>query len=117
MFRDVLYSTFCDEFEPLTPLPAGQLLHVASDKDSQRFASQVLNFVNNAIDDNDDDDHVSDDHDDDEEEGEERLILSVDRRQRFQEVLGWGGAFTDAAGINIASLSEGAQENLLRCAC
>lgn len=27
---------------------------------------------------------------------------------------GFGGAFTDSAGINILSLSKGAQDNLLR---
>lgn len=29
-------------------------------------------------------------------------------------MLGFGGAFTDAAGINIARLSQAAQENLMR---
>ena len=31
----------------------------------------------------------------------------------YQEVIGFGGAFTDAATINIKSLSEGAQQNLI----
>ena len=34
--------------------------------------------------------------------------------KKFQTVKGFGGAFTDAAGINIRNLSEGAQENLLQ---
>lgn len=33
---------------------------------------------------------------------------------KFQKILGVGGAFTDATGINIATLSKGAQENLIK---
>ena len=39
---------------------------------------------------------------------------SVDRSTVYQEMFGIGGAMTDAAGINIASLSQDAQDNLLR---
>ena len=40
--------------------------------------------------------------------------FSVDAKHHFQKMKGFGGAFTDAAGINIASLSSGAQDRLLR---
>ena len=40
--------------------------------------------------------------------------FSVDRRSQYQEILGIGGSFTDAAGLNIGSLSYGAQENLMK---
>lgn len=33
----------------------------------------------------------------------------------FQTVVGWGGAFTDAAAKNILDLSPDAQDRLLRC--
>ena len=33
--------------------------------------------------------------------------------ETFQEIIGFGGAFTDAATINIKSLSKGAQQNLI----
>ena len=40
--------------------------------------------------------------------------MTVNREERFQSVLGFGGAFTDAAGINIAKLDTDAQEALLQ---
>ena len=41
------------------------------------------------------------------------MRLSLNRSVRFQQIFGFGGAFTDAAGINIASLSEETQTKLL----
>lgn len=38
----------------------------------------------------------------------------MDVKAKKQKILGWGGAFTDATGINIHQLPQGAQENLLR---
>jgi glucosylceramidase len=40
--------------------------------------------------------------------------IRINADQKFQTILGWGGAFTDAAGINIDSLNEQLQEKLLR---
>jgi len=42
------------------------------------------------------------------------LDLLIVRSVKYQQLFGFGGAFTDAAGINIAKLSEAAQENLVR---
>lgn len=39
--------------------------------------------------------------------------ITVDPRLTYQEIYGFGGAFTDSAGINFASLSEGSQKKLL----
>ncbi|KAI1723625.1 glycosyl hydrolase family 30 TIM-barrel domain-containing protein [Ditylenchus destructor] len=41
------------------------------------------------------------------------LSISIDGSQQFQTIFGFGGAFTDAAGININSLSDAAQEVLM----
>lgn len=38
----------------------------------------------------------------------------INKEQVYQHITGWGGSFTDAAGINIASLSSPAQDKLLR---
>ncbi len=35
-------------------------------------------------------------------------------RGKHQKIVGYGGAFTDAAGINIADLPQAAQEKLIR---
>ena len=40
------------------------------------------------------------------------FVINVSKT--YQRILGFGGAFTDAAGINIESLSLKAKENLLR---
>ena len=38
----------------------------------------------------------------------------IDVSTTFQEMLGFGGAMTDAAGINIESLTQEAREKLLQ---
>lgn len=40
-------------------------------------------------------------------------MFTIDRKVRCQSMIGFGGAFTDSAGINILSLSKPAQDNLL----
>jgi len=40
--------------------------------------------------------------------------ITVDSSVRYQTILGFGGAFTDSAVINIASLSSATQDRLLR---
>ena len=41
------------------------------------------------------------------------VTISLNQSVRFQQIFGFGGAFTDAAGINIASLSEETQTKLM----
>ena len=41
------------------------------------------------------------------------LEILVNVNATFQSIIGFGGAFTDAAGINIQSLSANTQRNLL----
>ena len=42
------------------------------------------------------------------------VTISLDRDTKYQTILGFGGAFTDAAGINIAHLSNKTQETLVK---
>lgn len=42
------------------------------------------------------------------------LRLTIDPRQKYQKIRGFGGAMTDAAAINILSLSVATQDQLLR---
>lgn len=39
--------------------------------------------------------------------------VTVDGQMRYQKIIGFGGAFTDAAGINMNALSEKAHDALL----
>lgn len=41
------------------------------------------------------------------------VVLQINRDEEFQAVFGFGGSFTDAAGINILSLSEPVQKNII----
>uniref|UniRef100_A0A8R1V4Z2 Glucosylceramidase n=1 Tax=Pristionchus pacificus TaxID=54126 RepID=A0A8R1V4Z2_PRIPA len=40
--------------------------------------------------------------------------IKLDPRVSYQEIIGFGGAFTDAAGINIGSLSESTRDRLMQ---
>ena len=40
--------------------------------------------------------------------------MSINYNKTFQKIIGFGGAFTDAAGINILSLPVKAQKKLLQ---
>ncbi|XP_049270088.1 putative glucosylceramidase 4 [Rhipicephalus sanguineus] len=42
------------------------------------------------------------------------LLLVVDSSRKYQEVFGFGGAFTDATGINIKSLPTNMQDDILK---
>lgn len=39
-------------------------------------------------------------------------IITLNRNIRYQRILGFGGAFTDSAGINIFNISKASQEKL-----
>lgn len=45
---------------------------------------------------------------------EETNTLKIEEEDTLQEILGFGGAFTDAAGININSLTDDLQEQLMK---
>ena len=42
------------------------------------------------------------------------MVLEVNKNKTRQAITGFGGAFTDAAGINIASLPKAAQVKLIQ---
>lgn len=44
----------------------------------------------------------------------ETLEIEVDTTTAYQKIIGFGGAFTDATGLNILSLPEPMQEMILR---
>ena len=39
--------------------------------------------------------------------------ISIDENIKYQEVLGFGGAFTESAGYSLASLTEGIYNNII----
>jgi O-glycosyl hydrolase len=42
------------------------------------------------------------------------IVFTLNLTATYQKIWGFGGAFTDAAGINIDSLSLQTKENLMR---
>ncbi len=88
--------TYCDDADPISPEAAGQALVVTSDSAEKRFHREMLDFAP-----------------DDGGDGS-RFVFSVDRSRLYQHILGWGGAFTDSTGFNIAKLSTEAQDLLIR---
>ena len=90
-------STYCDDADPIERVPVGQALQVTSDRLQHRFDPRILEFANTDI-------------------PLDSPLLIVDRSIIKQRITGWGGAFTDAAAINIASLNQTTQDNLLRWA-
>lgn len=80
--------TFCDEYEPINNLmDVSAALVVTSDQASKRMEVNYVDF-NTEIDD------------------QERYEYILDESQTFQTILGFGGAFTDSAGINIHSMND-----------
>lgn len=47
--------------------------------------------------------------------GNNHIKIEIDVMSKYQKIEGFGGSFTDAAGINIKNLSSSAQLNLIRC--
>ncbi|XP_063240974.1 lysosomal acid glucosylceramidase-like [Bacillus rossius redtenbacheri] len=98
----VCNSTYCDTVQPITAqqLAGRTLRHYVSSKAGKRFSAMDMSF--------------SDSVENPAAGAESPLSFSVDRNQRHQEVLGFGGAITDSAGFNIKSLTATLQEQLLR---
>ena len=46
--------------------------------------------------------------------GDADVVIEIDRSRTFQKILGFGGAFTDAAGINLNLLKNKTRERLIR---
>ncbi|CAH1254156.1 GBA [Branchiostoma lanceolatum] len=91
----VCNATYCDTMEPNTKLPKGQAAKYITTPSGKRFEKIVLNFTAKSND--------SSDYD----------LWTVMKNVTYQKIKGFGGAFTDAATINIMSLSEGARNNLI----
>ena len=89
-------STYCDSFADLAHKPAGIATIYQSDRNAHRFVSREVKFDKNSA-------NITD-----------GIIVSIDRNKRLQSILGFGGAFTDAAGINILKLSDKLARNVIR---
>ncbi|XP_072404985.1 lysosomal acid glucosylceramidase isoform X4 [Chiloscyllium punctatum] len=87
-------ATYCDTMDPLVLPEKGLYLLYETTKAGKRLESKIGKILTNTK--------------------QEGLQLTFDVRKKYQQMKGFGGAITDAAAINILSLSAGSQENLLR---
>nr|XP_027228108.1 putative glucosylceramidase 4 [Penaeus vannamei] len=90
----VCSSDYCDFPGVLQAGPAGTYTSVTSSRDGLRFHVESGSFSQSP--------------------SNASVVVHVDDRYEYQAIMGFGGAFTDAAGINIDSLPEVTQEVLLR---
>ncbi|XP_059139428.1 lysosomal acid glucosylceramidase-like [Physella acuta] len=88
----VCNSTYCDTVPSADPVPKGQYIVYTTSKDGQRFDKQVYSRVPT---------------------NSSHKVYKLRTADTRQTIIGFGGAFTDAAGINIASLPQPAQDNLI----
>ncbi|XP_027230984.1 lysosomal acid glucosylceramidase [Penaeus vannamei] len=92
-------SSHCDELAPIKPDKPGEALIVTSSKSGARWSMQYTTF--------------SDFSNEITPSGPD-LELEINSNEFYQEIIGFGGAFTDAAGLNILSLPDSLQDEVLR---
>lgn len=90
----VCNATYCDSLGRTVLPDAGQFLSYVSNKAGSRLMESQGQFQKNST--------------------GAALRITLNPSQKFQHIKGFGGAMTDAAAINILSLSSGAQDQLLR---
>nr|CAD7260894.1 unnamed protein product [Timema shepardi] len=93
----VCNATYCDLIEPTTvdQLAGNVARHYISTIEGRRLEPATLHFSTETL-------NISD-----------AIYFQVNENATYQQILGFGGAMTDSAAINIDSLSESAQQLLL----
>ncbi|CAI4228156.1 unnamed protein product [Auanema sp. JU1783] len=91
-------STFCDEFPRVGRIPVDSAVLISSSQNGFRFEREDLRFSSKFF---------------ESKEKENVTRILIDGRQRFQTIHGFGGAFTDSVGINLETLTESAQKQLI----
>lgn len=82
----------CDTIDPLRKIQQGQFVKYTSNKNSLRFDKETGYFTNIR-------------------ETKRKIVIKPDKV--FQKIIGFGGAFTDATGINLMSLDADVRNKLM----
>ncbi|XP_038044272.1 lysosomal acid glucosylceramidase-like [Patiria miniata] len=90
-------ANYCDTVERHAELKPDEVIEYSSSKDGDRFTKTILAMDNNTA---------------DMSEGAE--LFTVNSSVVYQTILGFGGAFTDSAAMNILNVSSKVQDHLLR---
>ncbi|XP_063231470.1 putative glucosylceramidase 4 [Bacillus rossius redtenbacheri] len=93
----VCNSTYCDLVEETSgdEMTNGNARHYVTSKAGMRLHAMTMKFSNSSDD-------------------SKPAAFKVDRSKKYQKMYGFGGAITDAAGLNTFSLSSKAADNLIR---
>lgn len=91
----VCNSTYCDTIPAVLNLTSGEYQWYSTSADQLGFNSVSGNFTNSST-------------------SDATITISNINATDGQAILGFGGALTDAVGINVINLSNGSQENWLK---
>ncbi|KAM7286292.1 lysosomal acid glucosylceramidase-like [Ixodes scapularis] len=91
-------TSHCDFLGPVRPEQPGLVAAYESNKAGKRFDKVTLSFDEPGM----------------PNEAADLVSVVIDSSKKYQSIFGFGGAFTDAAGINLQSLPEELQEDILR---
>jgi glucosylceramidase len=94
----VCNSTYCDNFPALQIPESGSALVFETSKKGDRFKESELKF---------------DKTEKNSTNSAKKQSISIDINTKFQNILGFGGAFTDSTGFNIKSLPESLGNNII----
>lgn len=89
----VCNQTYCDTIDPVEKIDKGRFFKYTSNEDGLRFNQDTGNFTNTTNSTN---------------------KIVINENQVFQSIIGFGGALTDSTCINILSLNENTQLQLMR---
>ncbi|KAE9551948.1 hypothetical protein FO519_004849 [Halicephalobus sp. NKZ332] len=93
----VCNSTYCDEVPPLGTLSRNQAALYRTSISGKRFERTDVQLSSKS-----------------ETSKLKTISLTLDDTNKYQSIIGFGAAFTDAAGINLQNLSPASQENFLQ---
>ncbi|GMS97781.1 hypothetical protein PENTCL1PPCAC_19956, partial [Pristionchus entomophagus] len=88
----VCNATYCDSIEPLGQIADNEAVIYLTNIDGARLERTVLAKSSVLT----------------------GFLLTLDPNTQYQELLGFGGSFTDSTGINLLALSEAAREHLIQ---
>ncbi|KHJ95600.1 hypothetical protein OESDEN_04448 [Oesophagostomum dentatum] len=89
----VCNATYCDEIQQVDYIPHDKAFVYVSSRSGKRFEKSIIPITKAS--------------------NKGTVRVDVDPRRKHQSIIGFGGAFTDAAGINIASLKPQTRRKLL----
>jgi len=93
----VCNATYCDEFPPVGSLSSGQAAVYTTSASGKRFERTTAQFQPILL----------------PPLGSVPVSVNTSPATRYQTIIGFGGAFTDSAGVNLNRLSHAASSKLL----